>query len=102
MLGHGYSWCKGGHPRANPLKLRSGKTLLDEVSTGLEGTRPVNTEAATRAVFQVLNYYLDPAQIATVRSALSKPVRRLWPESATEMDAQTTERSERSLESTES
>ena len=86
------------HPRVRPLKLRSAKAFLDEVTTGLEGTRPVDTQAATRAVFQLLSHYLDPDQVANVRGALSKPVRRLWPESATEVEADATERT---LERTE-
>ena len=89
------------HPRAKPLKLRSAKAFLDEVASGLEGTRPVNAEAATRAVFQVLNHYLDPDQVANVRGALSKPVRRLWPDSATDLEEQATERSEQTFERTE-
>jgi uncharacterized protein (DUF2267 family) len=90
------------HPRAKPLKLRSAKAFLDQVAAGLEDTRPVDTEAATQAVFQALNHYLDPDQIANVRGALSKPVRRLWPESAADLQAQETERSERALERTQS
>jgi uncharacterized protein (DUF2267 family) len=89
-------------PRAKPLKLRSAKAFLDEVGTALHGTRPVNTEAATRAVFQVLNHYLDPEQVANVRDALSKPVRRLWPESATDLKEQAAQQPESSLERTES
>jgi len=85
-------------PRAKPSKLRSADDFLQQVASGLEGTRPVNTEAATRAVFQVLNHYLDPHQVANVRDALSKPVRGLWPESAT---APGKDESERPLERTE-
>jgi hypothetical protein len=72
-----------GHPRPKPLKLRSAKRLLEEVSRGLGDIRPVDPEAAARAVFQVLNHYLDPGQVENVREALSEPVRRLWPLSAT-------------------
>jgi uncharacterized protein (DUF2267 family) len=85
-------------PRAKPLKLRPAKAFIGEATANLEGTRPVDPEATTRAVFQVLNHYLDPDQVAKVRGALSKPVRRLWPDSATEPDEQTPERS---LERTE-
>jgi uncharacterized protein (DUF2267 family) len=70
------------HPRQRPLKLRSAKQFLGEVAVGLEGIRPVSPGEATRAVFQVLNHYVDPAQVANVREALSEPVRRLWPNGA--------------------
>jgi uncharacterized protein (DUF2267 family) len=70
------------HPRPKPLKLRSSKQFLEEVSRGLGDIRPVNVDQATRAVFQLLNHYLDPGQVANVREALSEQVRRLWPEHA--------------------
>jgi uncharacterized protein (DUF2267 family) len=72
------------HPRPKPLKLRSAKQFLEEVSKGLGDIRPVDPEAAARAVFQVLNHYLDPGQVENVREALSEPVRRLWPLSVAE------------------
>jgi uncharacterized protein (DUF2267 family) len=67
------------HPRPKPLKLRSAKQFLDEVSGALGGIRPVDPEKATRATFQVLNHYLDPGQVQNVREALTENVRRLWP-----------------------
>ncbi|HEY1246467.1 MAG TPA: DUF2267 domain-containing protein [Hyphomicrobiaceae bacterium] len=85
-------------PRAKPLKLRPAKAFIGEVNANLEGTRPANPEATTRSVFQVLNHCLDPDPVAKVRDARSKPVRRLWPDGATEPDEQTPERS---LERTE-
>jgi uncharacterized protein (DUF2267 family) len=70
------------HPRMRPLKLRTAKQFLGEVEQGLQGIRPVDPKDATRCVFQVLNHYVSPDQVANVREALSEPVRRLWPESA--------------------
>jgi uncharacterized protein (DUF2267 family) len=67
-------------PRPKPLKLRTAKLFLDEVAKGLEGVRPVDPDEAARAVFQVLNHYLDHGQVENVRGALSEPIRRLWPE----------------------
>jgi uncharacterized protein (DUF2267 family) len=81
------------HPRQKPLKLRSEKQFLDEVATGLHDIRPVNTTEATQAVLQVLNHYLDPGQVSNVRDALSKPVRRLWPNGETQMEASEASRS---------
>jgi uncharacterized protein (DUF2267 family) len=69
-------------PRPRPLKLRTAKQFLEEVSQGLQGIRPVDSVDATRSVFQVLNHHVDPDQVANVREALSEPIRRLWPESA--------------------
>ena len=43
----------------------------------------------------------DPDQVANVRGALSKPVRRLWPDSATDLKEQATQRREQTLERTE-
>lgn len=56
-----------------------------------------STIGPDRAVFQVLNHFLDPDQIADVRGALSKPARRLRPENAAELHDET----ERSFERTE-
>jgi uncharacterized protein (DUF2267 family) len=81
------------HPRQKPLKLRSAKQFLEEVATGLGDIRPVNTAEATRAVLQVLNHHLDPGQVSNVRQALSKPVRRLWPNGETEAQERAAERS---------
>jgi uncharacterized protein (DUF2267 family) len=58
------------------------KQFLEEVSNGLGDIRPVDVAEATRAVFQVLNHYVDPGQVENVREALSEPVRKLWPENA--------------------
>jgi uncharacterized protein (DUF2267 family) len=70
------------HPRQRPLKLRSAKQFLDAVAVGLQDIRPVDPAEATRAVFQVLNHYVDPDQVGNVRNALSQPVRKLWPDGA--------------------
>jgi uncharacterized protein (DUF2267 family) len=67
------------NPRQRPLKLRSAKQFLEEVALHLQNTRQVNPAEAARAVFQVLNHYLDPGQVTNVRDALSEPIRRMWP-----------------------
>jgi uncharacterized protein (DUF2267 family) len=68
-------------PRSKPLKLGSADRFLEKIAEALGDIRPVNVEQAARAVFQVLNHYLDPGQVHNVRDALTKDVRRLWPES---------------------
>ena len=47
---------------------------------------------------QTTNLWLD---IANVRCALSKPVHRLWPGSAADLEVQATEQHEQTLERTE-
>ncbi len=64
-----------------PQKWRSLDEFLALVSADLQNIRPVSPTDGARAVFQVLNHYVDPGQIAKVRDALPEEVRRLWPES---------------------
>ena len=74
-------------PSEQELKLRSEEEFLQRVAQGLAGVRPVNTQKAVRAVFQVLNHYVDPNQIENVRGALPEGVRALWPANATDRAA---------------
>jgi uncharacterized protein (DUF2267 family) len=46
--------CYDWQPRVKPLKLRSAKAFIGEVAN-LDGTRPVDPETTTCAVFRVLN-----------------------------------------------
>lgn len=62
-----------------PSKIRTREEFLAKVSEGLSGIRPVDAAEATRAVFQVLNHYVDPGQVANVREALPEPIRAMWP-----------------------
>jgi uncharacterized protein (DUF2267 family) len=66
-------------PSAVPKKWRTRDEFLETVSAELSGIRPVNPEQAAKAVFQVLNHYMDPGQVAKVREALPEPVRQMWP-----------------------
>jgi uncharacterized protein (DUF2267 family) len=61
-----------------PQKWRSADEFLGLIAKELASLRPVNAENAARAVFQVLNHYIDPGQVAKVREALPEDVRRLW------------------------
>jgi len=83
------------HPRSKPIRLRSARQFLDEVGKGLGNIRPVDTQDATRAVFQLLNHTLDPGQVQNVREALSERVRGLWPANAE--DAKRAENTEGAL-----
>lgn len=75
-------------PAATPLKLRSADEFLGHVEQGLRNIRPVNVRDATRAVFHVLDHYVEPNQITNVRDALPMPVRALWPEASAVKDRQ--------------
>ena len=68
-------------PSKQPSDLRSAEEFLDHVAEGLTGIRPVDVNEATRAVFKVLQYYVEPNQIEHVREALPADIRSLWPES---------------------
>jgi uncharacterized protein (DUF2267 family) len=66
-------------PSEQPQKWRSADEFFSIISGELSNLRPVNVRDAARAVFQVLNHYIDPNQVAKVREALPDEVRRLWP-----------------------
>ena len=71
-------------PNEQQLKLRSADEFFERVSQGLTGIRPINPQKAVKAVFRVLNHYVDPDQIQNVRDALPEDIRALWPVNATE------------------
>jgi uncharacterized protein (DUF2267 family) len=66
-------------PAGKQLKLRNVDEFLGHVEPGLRDIRPVNVRDETWAVFHVIDHYVEPNQITSVRDALSKPVRALWP-----------------------
>ncbi len=67
------------HPAGHPEKIRDADAFLQRVGEGLEDTRPVNVEDATRAVFALLGSHLPQGQVEKVRNALPANIRRLWP-----------------------
>jgi uncharacterized protein (DUF2267 family) len=68
-------------PSDEPQKWRSLEEFLALVSVDLRDLRPVTPTDGARAVFSVLNHFIDPGQIEKVREALPEDVRRIWPES---------------------
>jgi uncharacterized protein (DUF2267 family) len=52
--------------------------FVTEVSHWLSDIRPVDPEAAVRAVFAVLSSHVPPGQIAKVQHALPEKLRSLW------------------------
>lgn len=62
---------------------RTADEFLAHIAEQLTMTKPVNTTEAARAVFRVLNHYVDPNQIENIRHALPEDIRSLWPENNT-------------------
>ncbi|MGX5733276.1 DUF2267 domain-containing protein [Bosea thiooxidans] len=67
-------------PAEQPVKLRSIDEFLERIEEASGDTRPIDLEAATRAVFRVLQHHVDPGEIEKVRHALPEEIRLLWPE----------------------
>jgi uncharacterized protein (DUF2267 family) len=67
-------------PAAQPASARSQEEFIARIQHDLDGTRPVNAEAAAAAVMRTLNRHVTEGQIRKVRDALPKGVRALWPE----------------------
>jgi len=68
-------------PTGERQAYRTVDEFLDAVMTGLRGAEElVDPEEAARAVFAVLNHYVDPGQVANVREAMPGDFRSLWPE----------------------
>ncbi len=74
-------------PTEQMLKQRSAEKFLDHVAQGLANIRPVNVKDAARAVFRVLNHYVDPHQIEKVKQALPEDIRTMWPASGAKGEA---------------
>jgi uncharacterized protein (DUF2267 family) len=49
-----------------------------EVAEWLSDARPVDPDAAVRAVFRVLSRHISEGQVAKVREALPKGLRQSW------------------------
>jgi uncharacterized protein (DUF2267 family) len=48
-------------------------------AVGISSPRPINAEQATRAVFHVLQHYVDPGEIEEVMGELPTDLKGLWP-----------------------
>lgn len=71
---------EGYQPSDKPLTYRDRDTFLERVNEELQVTNGQNPEAATRAVFAVLNKHISPGEIEDVRRMLPEKIRTLWPE----------------------
>lgn len=67
-------------PSELPEKWRTREEFLAPISEGIKQTTTANPAAAASAVFQALNHFVDPGQVANVRQALPEDIRELWPE----------------------
>lgn len=67
-------------PAELPGRARSLEVFLDRIAADLATTRPVDVNAATRAVLSLLSRRLDPDQVAKVREAMPEDVRAIWPD----------------------
>jgi len=61
-----------------PSRVRSVEEFLQLIAEKLKFGRPVDTEDAARAVFNVLSRHLTAGQIEKVREALPEDVRAIW------------------------
>ena len=70
---------EGYRPTGKPERIRSRGEFLHKVGEHLEQTRPLGADEATRAVFKVLDHYLDPGEMADVKQSLPQDIRALFP-----------------------
>ena len=66
-------------PTGKPEKIRSREEFLAQISAHLAHVRPINSEVAVRAVFQVLETHVTPGEIEDVIQALPHDIGTLWP-----------------------
>lgn len=67
-------------PARQPVVCRSREEFVAEVAEWLSDVRPVDPEAAIRAVFETLSRHIDQGQVEKTRHLLPEAIRELWPE----------------------
>ena len=70
---------EGYRPAGKPDRIRSRGEFLQRIGEHLEQTRPLGADDAARAVFKILDHYLDPGEIAEVKQSLPQDIRTLFP-----------------------
>jgi uncharacterized protein (DUF2267 family) len=70
---------EGYRPAGKPDRIRSRDDFLKKINEYLEHTRPLSADEAARAVFKVLDHYLDPGEMAEVKQSLPQDIRTLFP-----------------------
>jgi uncharacterized protein (DUF2267 family) len=71
---------EGYRPSGKPETYRSRDEFLERVARELDAVNGYSPEAATRAVFVLLNEKVSAGEIDDVRHMLPSAVRALWPE----------------------
>ena len=74
-------------PQPETTRERKQEEFLERVAAGLQGTRPVNVEQATRAVLGTIGRHVTAGQVEKVRDALPKNIQALWPDTAAAREA---------------
>jgi uncharacterized protein (DUF2267 family) len=70
---------EGYRPTGKPERIRSRDEFLQKIGEYLEQSPPLGADEAARAVFKVLDHYLDPGEIAEVKGSLPQDIRTLYP-----------------------
>lgn len=70
---------EGYRPAGKPDRIRSRDEFLQKISEHLQQTRPLGADEAARAVFKVLDHYLDPGEMGEVKQSLPQDIRALFP-----------------------
>ena len=65
-------------PARQPSDCKRIEEFKAEVAKWLSDVRPIDPDAAVRAVFRVLSHHLDPGQIAKVQAILPESIRSFW------------------------
>jgi len=72
-------------PSEQPEDWKSLDVFRSRILSELHDIGPVNPDDAARSVFQTVNHYMEPNQVAHVREALPEPVRNIWPDNKSEL-----------------
>lgn len=70
---------EGYRPSGKPERIRSRDEFLRRIGEYLEQSRPLGADDAARAVFKVLDHYIDPGEMAEVKQSLPEEIRTLFP-----------------------
>lgn len=70
---------EGWHPAHKPNPERSRDEFLEHIQSNMYGIEPMNSEAAARAVFGVIERHVTGGEVRHVKESLPKALRGLWP-----------------------
>lgn len=69
-------------PSRQPSQVDRAEDFTWQVAANLDDLRPVNPEAASKAVFSVLSQHLSEGLLDNVRHALPGSIAAMWPQTA--------------------